>query len=418
MFQHRVMAWRIAESVERGEIDNRTKGRVVGKLWLCGRAEPVRIELTGNPWRDLAGQYLRFVNPEAKPLPEHYANFADEQTGVVGDMTAARKVKVLDFPIEELKNYYKTGIPMPYHWGNSLYLEWHSVRNGRVVIEATNYELKVEPEAAWQMSEEDEQAQQEANGRAMVNFMDQLVEAAAVVETVDEADDDAPQSAAEAEADQEAARMDMLLDRVTARMDHEGFDESQFEQIMEEERERLRRERGEPEPEPLSPQEVADCNEWIAAANEAAEESTADGYEELHNREHPLVTHCHELGRRLRKEIKQNEWLDDTVHTEHPLHELVHSIWLAGAKLAGALNGDPQDWPPDALFAGDTLVRLKKARGYFQDTLRALESVDADKLADPAWSPPIRQEVEGLLCTVQELIDEIRAVLQDGQPDA
>jgi len=35
------------------------------------------------------------------------------------------------------------------HWGNSLYLEWHSARNGRVVIEATDYELTIEPEPAW-----------------------------------------------------------------------------------------------------------------------------------------------------------------------------------------------------------------------------------------------------------------------------
>lgn len=131
-----------------------------------------------------------------------------------------------------------------------------------------------------------------------------------------------------------------------------------------------------------------------------------------------MVTYCHELGRRLRKEIQQNKWLDEGACAEHPLHELVHSIWFAGAKLAGALNGDPEDWPPEALFAGNTLVRLKKARGYFQDTLRALNSVEADKLADPVWSQPIRQEVAGLLYTVQELIDEVRAVLgDDGECD-
>lgn len=44
---------------------------------------------------------------------------------------------------------------MPYHWGNCLYLEWHSVLNGRVAIEATDYVMEVEPEAIWQMPELD-----------------------------------------------------------------------------------------------------------------------------------------------------------------------------------------------------------------------------------------------------------------------
>ena len=36
------MAWRIDEQVIRGEIDNRTPGKVRGQLWLVGRDEPIR----------------------------------------------------------------------------------------------------------------------------------------------------------------------------------------------------------------------------------------------------------------------------------------------------------------------------------------------------------------------------------------
>jgi len=42
------MAWRIDEQVIRGEIDNRTKGRVTGRIWLIGREEPLEIDLIGN----------------------------------------------------------------------------------------------------------------------------------------------------------------------------------------------------------------------------------------------------------------------------------------------------------------------------------------------------------------------------------
>jgi hypothetical protein len=57
------MAWRIDEQVVRGEIDNRERGRVTGKIWFAGRAEPVELQLTGNCWRDLAGgaQPIRYA---------------------------------------------------------------------------------------------------------------------------------------------------------------------------------------------------------------------------------------------------------------------------------------------------------------------------------------------------------------------
>lgn len=409
------MAWRIADSVERGEIDNRTRDRVTGKIWLCGREAPVHLELSGNPYRDLAGHCLRFLNPKPKPPPKHLSSFAEEQTGVVGDMTAARRVKVLDIPDDQFEHYYTNKIPMPYHWGNCLYLEWHSVRNGRVVIEATDFVLEVDPEPTWRMSEADEAAQQAANGRAMVNFMEQLMEAASASESTATLDDDDPQSELEAEADDEAARMDLLMDRITARLERErGDDPDAFERIMEEERERLRKERGEPEPQPLSPEEEAERERWIEAANAAAEEAVNTPPEPDEFRTHPLVEHCQQFGSRLHKEIKANGWLPEGASQEHPLQELNYGIQFASAKLAGALNGHRDEWPPEALFAGDSLVRLKKARNYLRDALRGHEAAEAEKLADPAWLLPIRQELDAILQSVNNLIDEVRTVLKRG----
>jgi hypothetical protein len=288
------------------------------------------------------------------------------------------------------------------------------VRNGRVVIEASEYLLEVEPEATWQMSEEAEKAQLEANGRAMINFMDQMMEAAnATAELAEGEDDDTPQSDAEAEADAEAARMDLLMDRITARLDREDdLEPDAFERIMEEERERLRIERGEPEPEPLTPEEEAERTQWIDELNAAAEEALQKEPDPEDLREHPLVEHCHEFGSRIHHEIEQNGWLPEGAPEEHPLYAFKHGIQFASAKLAGALNGRRDEWPPEALFAGDCLVRLKKARGYLQDALRGLEAVESEKLTDPTWWPPLRQELEGILQSVQNLIDEVRAVLK------
>ena len=43
------MALRIADSVIRGEIDNRLRDHVVGRIWVEGLEDPVRLNLEGFP---------------------------------------------------------------------------------------------------------------------------------------------------------------------------------------------------------------------------------------------------------------------------------------------------------------------------------------------------------------------------------
>jgi hypothetical protein len=166
------MAWRIDEFLVRGEIDNRARGRVTGRLWFAGRVEAVELDLAGNAWRDVAGRRLIFTNPQPKPgIPE---GLRGEQAGVVGDITASRKVRVPEIPLDQIGEYYAARKPFPWHWGNSLYLEWFSAANGRVVIESASYELTVVGEAVWEMNEDAERIQRQANGEAMVQFMERL----------------------------------------------------------------------------------------------------------------------------------------------------------------------------------------------------------------------------------------------------
>lgn len=187
------MAWRIDEQVIHGEIDNRTKGRVTGRIWIIGREEPIKLDLTGNPWADLAGHVLRFRNPE--PKPGSTDSFNARQQGVVGDITASRKVKVPDCSKEEFLKCYEERRPFPWHWANSLYLEWFSLPNGRVVIESASYELEIESEPTWTMDAQDEEQQRIQNAEALTDFMNRL--GAMVSEADEDHDDDAPQSEAE-----------------------------------------------------------------------------------------------------------------------------------------------------------------------------------------------------------------------------
>ncbi len=425
------MAWRIDEQVARGEIDCRVRGRVSGRIWLAGRGEPLALELAGNPWRDLAGRVLRFTNPQ--PKEGGIEGLASEQHGSVGDITASRRVRVPGCPPGEMKRLRGAGEPCPWRWANALYLEWFGTRNGRVVIESSDYQLEFSAEAAWELTPDEEAAQQAANREALAGFMERIAGPAQAADgpparpsVWDEEDDDAPHSRLEAEADAEAARMDLLLDRMTARLEREGHEDGKFEQIMEEERARLRRERGEPEePEP-TPEEEAERAAWIEELNASAEEALADLESEawkgdpFERERHPLVERCSDFAVKLHKEVEHAGWLPrEQWHREHPLAEIVDGVMIASAKLAGALGsaGD-REWPPPALFAGDTLVRLKKARAALRDALGGLEAATEQHLATAAWRAATLRETTAIRAEVEDLITEVRTVLKrasDGQ---
>lgn len=405
-----IMAWRIDEAVVRGELDNRVRGQVTGRVWFVGRAEPVVLNLTGNCWRDLAGRRLEFNNPE--PKPGDLGKLAVVQHGAVGDITASRKVKVPEIPMDQIGEYYAARKPWPWHWGNSLYLEWFSERNGRVVIETTSFELKICGEPAWEMSPEEEETQRRANAGAMGGFMERLGEAFAREKAGSEEPaewDERPQT--EEEAEQMQARSDRLSDRIQARIEREGT-EADFEKIIEEEIDRMRAERGEPEP---TPEQLARNAEWIEEMNRAGEEALANPDPEMEKEleyEHPLVERVTEFSLQLRETAKAQGWRREGASQEHPVVELLNATMIAGPKLAGALNG--QYWPPEVEFCAHTIVRLKRARGYLDDALRASESCREEKLITPEHLGPIVAELVDLAQEVDELIAELRAKLERG----
>ncbi len=411
------MAWRIDEQVTHGEIDNRRKDRLTGRIWFMGRDEPVELDLEGNPWADLAGHTLRFRNPDPKPgLTD---GFTARQEGAVGDITASRKVKVPDCSMEELLKCYGERRPFPWHWANSLYLEWFSLTNGRVVIESGSYELEIDAEPAWKMAAGDEEAQRIRNAGALTDFMNRL--GAMVTHADDDFDDDAPQSDAEAKAEAETEWMNRLLDRVTARIERESRDEMDFERIYEEERERLRRECGiPPDPEP-TPELKAQRQEWIdemnAAAQEALEEMESETWKDKPEPQRPaLLDRAMEFSLKLRNDIE--EWMPEEASGEHPLRDIAWGVQLAAVKIGGALgHDDDEPWPPDALFAGDSLVRLKKSRDCLRDALLAMNSADEENLAPAAWRIATRREIAEILGEVQTLIRELRDVLKEGEEE-
>src|SRR5207249_9242320 len=170
------MAWRIHDNVIRGEIDNREKGVIHGRIWLDGIAKPVLLELKGNACPDLAGCVLKFNNPGATVPLRKDAHFHPLQRGSAGDLTASRKVRVFDLPFEEAYAMIKRGEQPPEHMANSLYLEWFSEFNGRVVIESADYRVEISA-PAWRLTPEEDAQRARDAAAGFSGFMRKLNDA-------------------------------------------------------------------------------------------------------------------------------------------------------------------------------------------------------------------------------------------------
>lgn len=429
------MAWRIDRQVIRGEIDNRERDRVRGRVWLTGREQPLELSLEGNALRDLAGRRLVFENPQ--PGEGDLRGLRDVQDGQAGDITAARKCRVPELPIEECLELAKQGLDFPWHLANTLYLEWYSMANGRVVIEASDYVLRVDTEAAWEMTPEEEQQQMVANHGAVIGFMDPLVEAMQdddleIRRIEREEQEDRPTSKTEAQAEQETAWMDTLTRRIHERMEREGLDAENYARIYREERERLRQEGWDPHGAAKEDEEGETT--WLPWDDES---ETEDGFirsswvskEESADEEHDdepddgrkrragrpaLVKRASDLALRIMRRIEEEDWLPEGHSAEHPLQDLIENSMIASAKMAGALGCDDDfEWPPAWYAVGDTLVRLKKARAEFRSALRMLDECEARRLAEMEWLAEVRAEVRFLLAAVSGLIDEAREGLEE-----
>jgi hypothetical protein len=415
------MSWRIEQQVVRGEIDNRIPGRLIGKIWLHGREDPLELELEGNPWRDLAGHLLKFTNPD--PQPGDLSKLSTHQKGRVSNATASRKVKVPDCTPDELMEFFEAKQPFPWHWQNILYLEWYSVTNGRIVIEATNYQLDLDPEPTWVLTEKEETAQQAVNDEELAAFIEQIgIKPSA---PVNDEDDDSPQSIEEAVADDEDAGIQSINDRAHAQLDRDEIDIIDFDSIRAKERIKWLREFGKNSLH-LS-HEICEMRiEWIERRIEIAaitfedlEASKCSGIINFDEPLHPLVDQCCHLAFKLYHDVQNAGWVPLPAQDEHPLREVVFRVSDACEQLAGALGleEDAEEWPPESLVAGYIIVRLKKASNYLIDTLNALDSADEESLATPQWRSQARLEVNGIHVQTLHFLRETRALFHTGEDD-
>src|SRR5258706_9128281 len=83
---------------------------------------------------------------------------------------------MFDVPLEQALEMIRRKQKPAEHMANSLYLEWFSEANGRVVVESADYELTISaPE--WRLTPEENQERAMQAAARMNDFMGRLTEA-------------------------------------------------------------------------------------------------------------------------------------------------------------------------------------------------------------------------------------------------
>jgi hypothetical protein len=395
------MAFRIQDSVVRGEIDNRVLGVVRGRLWLEGRTEPITLELRGNAQPDLAGCLLTFTNPHPQLRPADNDGLASIQRGTIGDLTASRKVRVFDVPIEEALAMIDRNEKPPERLANTVYLEWFSEANGRVVIESADYILTIsQPE--WRLTPEQEAQRARAAEAGMAGFMQTLTEA---IERHQRGQKDPEAEWDEHDYERFLREADARTDKFGELLDKYGHsDEAQ---------ERIDREMGwdgqetDAEDSALSVEEMnAACE---AAANEPPPEPEPhrEGIDWIRTPDgdvrHPLQHRCFECALKYRHAANQ-PGLESA--SDKDLDQFVSEFQITGAKLAGALNGIArgQGYADDAF----TVALLKRALGHLHQAQAGLEALAPKRLLPEPIVTAARQDLFDIRTGILALMDQFR----------
>jgi hypothetical protein len=392
------MAWRLHEHVLRGEIDNHTRGRVAGRIWLAGVGEPLVLELLGDCHPDLAGCLLRFENPQ--PVAMTTKPPASRQRGTAGDITAARKVRVFDIPFEEAYTMIKAGGTPPEHMANALYLEWHSDLSGRVLIESTDYRLEVS-EPAWRFTAEEiaeraHRAAEESNNAFTIE-----IRADGTEEEWDEFRCEELLRESDACGDKYRRLLDKYLDhpdrdRIIAHemgwswMEHALDEQAQATLVPEDADESTGTEDlPSPETDLPAPDPALEGIDWVRDDNGHIV--------------HPIGKRATDTLYALFDELRAAGNPED----HHPdLGEFVAHTMTLSAKLAGALSGLARGWNRGEY--GLTIASLKRTLDVLHQALGAADALDADVPFPAARIAHFRSELFAIREEMLELMAKLR----------
>lgn len=407
------MALRIHDFVIRGEIDNTERGCVKGKLWLHGEDQPYVLRITGNAHADLAGCRMEFTNPEKPMRMRRDLNFAHTQEGTAGDITASRKVRVMDLPMAEWMEAKRAGKPAPEHWANCLYIEWYSATNGRVVIEIPEAKVKVSP-PEWQMSADEESQRAAAAEQGFADFLGKLSEAVDKAKAeVPDAEDEWDEFDHEKFMRESDARTDKYMELI------EKYGESdEAEAIIAREMgwstgdddEGTEGEFSAGDDDAKGGWEIPDINDLNDLPDPELDPST-EGIDWVRDEAghvcHPLQKRSFEAAVALWKAVDELG-IDDDHPDMDDISEMTFKFQQTSAKLAGALDSLGYDGRRHGDMLGATIARLKRALGILHECQAAMTRVKEKATVPADIIAPAESELFAIREEMLRLMAEFR----------
>jgi hypothetical protein len=310
-------------------------------------------------------------------------------------------VRVFDVPLEEALAMIRRKEKPPEHMANSLYLEWFSEYNGRVVIESADYELTISaPE--WRLTPEEdcERAKQAAAG--MNWFMQKLTEA---IEQQQRGQKDPEEEWDEHDYERFLKESDVRTDKYMELLEKYG-DSDEAEAIIAKEM-GWDREEDEEDDQRMSIEEMnAICE---AAANEPPPEPdpAREGIDWIRTEDgdirHPLQHRCFESAMKF---WHQSKATGPKKTDDQDLGQFLFEFQTTGAKLAGALNSIArgEDFPDPAF----TVASLKRALDHLHKAQAGLEAVARKNLLPEKMVAEARKELFGIREGILKLMNEFR----------
>lgn len=428
------MAFRIDKAVVRGELSNEVRGEVTGEIWLAGRAEPLRLRLQGDCLRDLAGCRLRFSRARAETDPS-LTSLAVEQIGVTGEMTGSRKVRRPSVSDQEVFELLEEKKEVPSHVVNSLYLEWYSETNGRVLIESADFDLSISI-PVWWMTPAEEEAQIEASQNHFHQFIDAIT-GGGLEEPSEEAPDlmmemepHLPPAGIEDDVEPGGADEFPLFREIEEDPTGETvplLDEFEWEQELrdadrraEAYQEAYEKYRDHPDRERLIAEALGWDDDTDAGDEEEAEVPEAgaglsdplisDWDDDLDlEAHHPLSQKAMDFALALQREAEEFGLMGEQAELrDSPILALIMHIISLGGKLAGALDGWAQGLDPEPGFI---IAMLKRAQVPLNEALHAFDCIDASSLNDNThqWLQRRKRDLFDLRRDIIDVMQQLRA---------
>lgn len=407
------MAWRLHEQVLRGRIDNRARGCVTGEIWLAGIDQPLVLELKGDCAPDVAGCELSFENPN--PLPMSTRPPAPQQRGPVGDITAARKVRVFDVPIEEALAMCRRGETPPEHIANSLYLEWFSERSGRVVVESADYRLQIS-DPAWRYTREENAERERRIAKDETPFALAISQDGETREW-----DEVRYEQFLRESDARTERYGRLFEKYKDHPDSERIiaremgwtwleealdsQEQETEQCQEEEKEKKTEDL-----QPEIPEENEDeLEEEIENHELPPPDPMREGIDWVRDDRghisHPIQKRAHDALHALLEELKAAGHFPEA--QDEQLGDFVSGYMTLGAKLAGALDGIARGH--DFSEAAMVIAWLKRVLEILNKTIAAADAVSEKRFLPAERFAYYRTELFAIREEILELMTQLRS---------